>query len=80
VTLCVTDRAARRLREWGMTRLVEVEADESPEGWVKVMASFDNEGEAQFIVLGLGVSARVIAPEEFRRRVVEQALAVAGTD
>lgn len=72
VTLCVTAGAARRLNEWGTTRL----AEGAPEGWVKLTASFDSEGEAQFIVLGLGARARALAPEGFRRRVVEEAQAV----
>jgi predicted DNA-binding transcriptional regulator YafY len=79
VTLCVTAGAARRLSEWGATRPAEApsgEGDGAPEGWVKLTASFDNEGEAQFIVLGLGARARVVSPEGFRRRVVEEAQAV----
>src|SRR5580658_7159479 len=80
VMLCVTAGAARRLSEWSMTRPAEGEVDGAPEGWVRLTASFDNEGEAQFIVLGLGARARVLAPDGFRKRIAEEARAVAGTD
>jgi predicted DNA-binding transcriptional regulator YafY len=77
VMLCVTAGAARKLGEWGMARPAEGEADGAPEGWVRLTASFDNQGEALFIVLGLGTRARVIAPEAFRRRIAEEGEAVA---
>jgi predicted DNA-binding transcriptional regulator YafY len=80
VTLCVTAGAARRLREWGATRPADSEADGAPEGRVRLTASFDSEGEAQFIVLGLGARAQVLAPEEFKRRIVAEAEAVARAD
>jgi predicted DNA-binding transcriptional regulator YafY len=82
VTLCVTAGAARRLSEWGATRPAEGQVDggEAPEGWVRLTASFDSEGEAQFIVLGLGSRARVLAPEGFRRRIVAEAEAVVWAD
>lgn len=76
VGLCVTVGAARRLREWGMTRQYDGEAEGMPEGWVQVTASFDNEGEALFFVLGLGTRARVVGPDPFRKRVAEEAAAM----
>jgi len=85
VTLCVTAGAARRLSEWGATRPAEGPSSEgdrngAPDGWVRLTASFDSEGEAKFIVLGLGSRARVLAPEGFKRRVVEEAQAVVEAD
>jgi predicted DNA-binding transcriptional regulator YafY len=77
VILCVTVGASRRLREWGMTRQVDGEAESMPEGWVQVTASFDNEDEARFFVLGLGTRARVLSPDEFRKCIAEEAAAVA---
>jgi predicted DNA-binding transcriptional regulator YafY len=77
VTLCVTAGAARRLGEWGMARPAEGEVDGAPEGWVRLTASFDNEGEALFIVLGLGTGARIVSPEGFRKRLAEEVEAVA---
>lgn len=49
-----------------------------PEGWSTVRAEFDHEDFARFVVLGLGMRARVIEPAEFRRRIHEEALAVTG--
>jgi predicted DNA-binding transcriptional regulator YafY len=88
VELCVTAEGARRLREWGVTRAAEggvrgnggksAETHGAPDGWVRLTVNFDSEGEALFIVMGLGSRARVDLPEEFRRRVVAEAAAVAG--
>ena len=77
VTLSLSPGAARRLTEWGMTRqagneLRAVNMDGTTERRLKLTASFDNEGEAQFFVLGLGSGARVLAPEGFRERIVAE--------
>jgi predicted DNA-binding transcriptional regulator YafY len=80
VKLRVTAGAARRLSEWGMMQRAEGEAEAAPEGWTHVTASFDNEGEALFVVLGLGVRAWVVAPEAFRARIAEEGAAVAAAD
>jgi predicted DNA-binding transcriptional regulator YafY len=77
VMLCATTGAARRLREWGIARRADGEADAMPEGWVELTASFDNEDEARFFVLGLGTRVRVLSPVAFSRRIVEEAAAVA---
>lgn len=75
--LCVTAGAARRLGEWGMARPAEGDIEGEPEGWVRLTASFDNEGEALFFVMGLGTRARVVLPEAFRKRVAEEVKAAA---
>jgi predicted DNA-binding transcriptional regulator YafY len=49
-----------------------VNMDGTTERRLKLTASFDNEGEAQFFVLGLGSGARVLAPEGFRERIVAE--------
>jgi predicted DNA-binding transcriptional regulator YafY len=81
VVLSLSPGAAQRLTEWGMTRSAgskpdEVDVDATTDGRVKLTASFDNEGEAQFFVLGLGSGARVLSPEGFQRRVVAEAEAI----
>ena len=91
VSLLATRGAARRLTEWGAVRPVEganddgaaageetrvLQSNQAPEGWVALTASFDSEGEAQFLVLGLGTRVRVVGPEEFRRRIAAEAEAV----
>jgi predicted DNA-binding transcriptional regulator YafY len=58
--------------------LASSDADRKPAGWEKLTASFDNEGEAQFVVMGLGSRARVVSPEAFRRRIAEEVEATAG--
>jgi predicted DNA-binding transcriptional regulator YafY len=94
VTLCVSPQAAQRLTEWGAVRpaqevrpgpdgsasgdLTSSDADGKLAGWEKLTASFDNEGEAQFVVMGLGSRARVMSPEGFRRRIAEEMEATAG--
>jgi predicted DNA-binding transcriptional regulator YafY len=76
VTLRLTVGAVRRLSEWGIAHA----AEEQCEGWVKLKASFDTEGEAKFLVLGLGSRAQVISPASFKRLIFEEASAVAGGD
>ena len=49
-----------------------------PEGWLTVRAEFDHEDFARFVVLGLGMRARVIEPAEFRQTIHDEALAVTG--
>jgi len=86
VELCVEADAARRLSEWGIAGRMKSEssarpgapdektpADQAPTGWVRLTASFDNEEEAQLIVLGLGSKASVVRPPEFRRRIITEA-------
>jgi predicted DNA-binding transcriptional regulator YafY len=85
-TLCLTAGAARRLSEWGGTRPVDerhgseisiAAAEDHPDGWVKLTASFDGEEEAMFIVLGLGTRVKVVSPEDFRRRLTAEAAEIA---
>jgi len=49
-----------------------------PDGWQTLRAEFDDESFARFVVLGLGSRARALEPEEFRRSIQEEALAMAG--
>jgi predicted DNA-binding transcriptional regulator YafY len=44
-----------------------------------LQVDFDNEGQAKFIVLGLGAAVRVLEPESLRGRVEEEAREVART-
>jgi predicted DNA-binding transcriptional regulator YafY len=88
-TLCLTPGAARRLSEWGGTRPIDDRdglsisaghADDHPDDWVKLIASFDGEDEAMFIVLGLGTRVKVMAPEDFRQRIAAEAQAAAAVN
>jgi predicted DNA-binding transcriptional regulator YafY len=73
--LCVTVGAARRLAEWGVAGTAE-NAAELPEGWVTLTAGFADEGEARFLVLGMGSRVKVIAPEGFRQAITDEVRAV----
>ncbi len=75
VVLRVTAAAAQRLKEWGVLEKSET-AGHAQEGWMRVTACFDGEGEARFVVLGLGSRARVESPESFRQMLKEEAAVV----
>lgn len=84
VTLSLAPQAAQRLTEWGAVRPRkdgDSEAEKAgagaADGWVRLTASFDDESDARFIVLGLGSRARVIAPEGFGRQIADEARTVA---
>jgi predicted DNA-binding transcriptional regulator YafY len=92
VTLRLTPDAVQRLVEWGMVRpplrepgvdehfgdgATGVEVTGAPAGWVTLTANFDHEEEAKFMVLGLGSRASVVAPVEFRERVIAEARSIA---
>jgi predicted DNA-binding transcriptional regulator YafY len=83
VVLRVTAAAAQRLNEWGVLEKTEAtmqagaREQKTPENeWIRVTACFDGEGEARFVVLGLGSRARVESPESFRRMLKAEAAAV----
>jgi hypothetical protein len=49
-----------------------------PEGWVTLMAEFEDEEFARFVVLGLGARARAIEPHEFCDKIGVEIKAMAG--
>ncbi|HET6207855.1 MAG TPA: WYL domain-containing protein [Terracidiphilus sp.] len=71
VVLALAEDSARML----MTRCRTTPMDDHkvsrtlPDGWVTLEAHFDDEAFARFVILGLGASARAIAPDEFCRTI-----------
>lgn len=72
VILAVSEGASRRLSVWGMARPVKHSAP-VPEGWQTFQADFDDAAQAQFVVMGLGTSARVIEPPELQQQIKVEA-------
>lgn len=52
-------------------------AEELPGGWAAFEVGFESLSQAQFVALGLGSKACVLAPDELRRKVGEEILAAA---
>ncbi len=77
-TLRLEPGAARWLRMFQRTTMSDdVAADDRP-GWPTLIAHFDREEEAVFVVLGLGPNVDVIAPDRLRQLVLQSAEAVVG--
>ena len=78
-TLGLAPDAAKSLSAW--CQLAESKdargAAELPTGWGAFEIGFDSLSQAQFVALGLGSKACVLAPEELRRAVGEEIRAVA---
>jgi predicted DNA-binding transcriptional regulator YafY len=79
--LSLTAEAARRIQAWCVTRPAAAGAAgrKSDAERTVLQVDFDNEGQAKFIVLGLGAAVRVLEPESLRGRVEEEAREVART-
>ena len=73
--LALTPQTERRLRAW--CAVVPAISYKAPDGWTALAADFDAEGQARFVVLGLGSGVRVLAPEQLKQRVAEEARAMA---
>ena len=73
--LALTAETERRLRAWSAA--VPAKGYTVPNGWRALEVDFDAEGQARFVVLGLGAGVRVLAPEPLRMRVAEEARAMA---
>ncbi len=72
----VTLRLDARVAKWLSARRITSLVDEA-EGRVTLRILFDDEEEASFVALGLGPRAEVLEPARLRRRVREDAAAVA---
>jgi predicted DNA-binding transcriptional regulator YafY len=74
VTLAVAPDAAVELRRWcRVSPAPEVEcAPALPDQWSILHVSFENSGEARFVVLGFGARAQVLAPATLCDRVREE--------
>lgn len=68
VTLTLTPEAARHLQAWYAVETIATDA----EGRVTLRVNFDAEGQARFIVLGMGAGVRVVRPAELRQRVRDE--------
>jgi predicted DNA-binding transcriptional regulator YafY len=75
-TLRVEASLLGRLRQG--ERFARVEAEEAPDatGWARVEMRFEEEHHAVEFVLGFGDRIEVVAPDELRAQVIEQARAV----
>jgi predicted DNA-binding transcriptional regulator YafY len=75
-TLGVEASLLRRLRQG--ERYTQLEAEEPPdaEGWARVEMRFEEERNAVEFILGFGDQIEVIAPEELRTLVIQQAAAI----
>jgi predicted DNA-binding transcriptional regulator YafY len=78
--LWLTTDAARRVQAWCVTKPAEAGATGRKDnaGKIALQVDFDNEAQAQFIVLGLGAAVRVLEPEPLRNWVEAEAREVAG--
>lgn len=72
--LALAPETERRLRAW--CAAIPAKAHKPPPGWAALQVDFDAEGQARFVVLGLGAGARVLAPEQLKRWVAEEVRAM----
>jgi len=75
-TLRLDPDAVKWVRMWRI--LWPIDASDTPDadGWLTMRVQFDHEDEACFVVLGLGPRADVVAPDNLRDRVADQARAL----
>lgn len=73
-TLALTPSAAATLRRWcAVTELARHPLrDRLPEGWSIFLVLFDHRDQAQFIVLGFGTQAKILAPDWLCDRVAQE--------
>jgi predicted DNA-binding transcriptional regulator YafY len=82
VTLRIAANAVGSLDMWCTTTTAPdgvpgMELNGVPEEWVAVLADFENEEQARFVVLGLGSRVRVLGPAEFAGGVLAEVELVA---
>jgi predicted DNA-binding transcriptional regulator YafY len=73
-TLALTQSAVATLRRWcTMTELARhPQRKRLPEGWSVFSVQFDHPNQAQFIVLGFGTQAKILAPDWLRDQVAHE--------
>jgi predicted DNA-binding transcriptional regulator YafY len=78
--LSLTTEAARRIQAWCVTKpaAAGTTGRKGDAGRIALQVDFDNETQAQFIVLGLGAAVRALEPESLRHWVEAEAREVAG--
>jgi predicted DNA-binding transcriptional regulator YafY len=77
-TLLLSPRAAESLIRWCVATPAGAPIPEdAPAGWLAMHVDFESEEQALFVVLGLGVRARVLEPAALFDRVMGEAMVVA---
>jgi len=77
-TLGLAPEAVKSLSGWcQLTAASGIREDTLPESWAAFHVGFESSSQAQFVALGLGSKACVMAPDELRRKVEEEILALA---
>lgn len=65
--------AAREIKTWRMAmQAAQNKHDPSREGWVTLQVHFEDERQANFVVLAFGAKVEVLAPEALRTRVRDE--------
>jgi predicted DNA-binding transcriptional regulator YafY len=71
-TLAAAPDAAVSLKRWCKVAPAPEVRRELPEKWSVLQVSFENSGEARFVVLGLGARVQVLEPVSLRDEVMEE--------
>ena len=70
VTLRLEPGAAEEMKIWHLnTKIDETATSIDPDGWVTMRVQFDAQGEAHFVILGLGPRVEVLDPPALRDRI-----------
>jgi predicted DNA-binding transcriptional regulator YafY len=78
VTLILSPDAVESMTRWCVVTPVRARLPKgTPEGWKAMRIEFESEEQALFVVLGMGIRARVIEPEALFDRVMGEAMIVA---
>jgi predicted DNA-binding transcriptional regulator YafY len=77
-TLLLSPETAASLKRWCVTEPAEVALPpDSPKKWVAMEVEFESVEQALFVVLGMGVRARVLEPAALLDRVAGEAMVIA---
>jgi predicted DNA-binding transcriptional regulator YafY len=75
--VAIHPQAAHSLRGWCATSPHQGEHERAvPEGWITLNVRFEDEGQAQFLILGFGARACVLEPVSLRERIHADANAI----
>jgi predicted DNA-binding transcriptional regulator YafY len=75
-TLRLEPSAAEIVQMWCRVRPERGGNRSGPDGWIELDVDFEDEADACFVVLGLGVRVSVVAPESLRNRVAAEIAAM----
>jgi predicted DNA-binding transcriptional regulator YafY len=77
-TLLLSPQAAESLIRWCVATPAAIPVPgDAPAGWIAMYADFESEEQALFLVLGMGVRARVLQPAPLVERVAGEAMIMA---